>query len=448
MKFLSALILLCLVTAAEAQIVPAFTVAKSRSGQFTVRAAINNGNPRAGSAMKMPIAGTWAFALQPPVPKPGSHNELVELEPALLAIGFERLKDALLFELGAGDSWHGRIDLLINPALPEGEEPYLEATLRPEGWTYEMELPKSAKPDRLLRALVHVLLLEMANRNTSGQTAEIPLWLVEGMTAHLRAFNLPTFLVQERVTLLGNRMKLDALDVVRQHLRKEQAISFQALSWPDAEQADGRGPGIYRDCAQLLVYELLHLKHGRAELSSMIAQLPQHQNWQFAFLNAFHAQFKKPLDVEKWWALTCVTFSGNQIVEKWSVDESRKKLQDLLDVPAQVHFTSERMPVAAEVTLQEVIRTWQHDAETEALERTLSGIEMLRWHCAPQMTPLVQAYETTLRNYLKDRDRHRVLNIRQGAHLAALKKNVCRDLDRLDAQREQSRKTQVADAKR
>ena len=444
MKLLSLLFALCLVAAADAQIVPAFTVAKSRSGQFTVRAVANNRMPRSVSTPKMPIAGTWAFALQPAVPKIGRTNEVVELEPALLAIGCERLKDALLMELGASDSWRGHIGIMINAALPEGDEPFLVATLRPGGWAYDMEVPKSCKPDRLLRALVHVLLLEMANRNSTGETTEVPLWLVEGMTAHLRAFNLPTFLVQEKVTLLGNRVKLDALDRVRQHLHKEQALTFQALSWPESEKANGRTPAIFCDSAQLLVYELLHLKNGRAELRSMIAQLPAHQNWQFAFLNAFRAQFHKPLDVEKWWALTCVSFSGNQVAEKWTPDESRRKLQDLLDVPAEVRVTADRLPVKAEITLQEVIRNWKPDAETAALQRTITGLETLRWRGAPETEKMAAGYETALRNYLKDREKKRF--IAKSSRLAALKKNVCRELDKLDAQRDSSSKQQIAKA--
>lgn len=442
MRLLSLLFAFSLVVTADAQLIPAFTVAKSRSGQFTVRAVASHAKLRPVASPTVPIAGTWAHLLQPGVPKIGRTNDLVDLEPALLAIGCERLKDALLMELNTTDTWHGSVSVMINSALPDGDEPFLVATLRPGGWTYEMEVPKSAKPDRLLRSLVHVILLEMANRNSTGESTEVPLWLVEGMTAHLRAFNLPTFLMQEKVTLIGNRVKLDGLDVVRQHLRKERALTFQALSWPEAEKADGRTPAIFRDSSQLLVYELLHLKNGRAEMRNMIAQLPAHQNWQFAFLNAFRAQFHKPLDVEKWWALTCVDFSGNQITEKWTPDESRRKLQDLLDVPAEVHVAADRMPVKAELTLQEVIRDWKPDAEAAAIRRTITGLETLQWHCAPEITKLAAGYETALRTYLKDLEKKRL--IAKSARIASLKKSVCRELDKLDAQRDSPRKQQIA----
>ncbi len=418
---------------------------KSRSGQFTVCAMMQRSIARPADSTKIPLAGTWALALQPPPRRATSSVEFVEVDPALLAIGCERLKDALLFELGAGDAWRGRIEIAINSALPEGEEPFLIATLHRDGWMYELELPKKAKPDRLLRSLVHVLLLEMANRNSNCELAEVPLWLVEGMTAHLRAFNLPTFLVQEKVTLLGNRIKLDALDLVREHLRHEQALSFQSLSWPDEENAGGRSAGIYRDSAQLLVHQLLHLRRGRAELQNMILALPAYQNWQFTFLAAFRPHFQKLLDVEKWWALTCVSFAGSQATEKWTMEESRKRLQDLLDVPVEVHVTADRMPAAAEITLQEVIQHWEPAAETEAIGRTLGGLQLLRWHCAPELNKIVLGYITTLQNYLHERDRGP--KIFRGPHMARVashKKNVCLELDKLDAQRDVTAKQQVA----
>jgi len=411
---------------------------KSRSGQFNVCEVARRSEARPAVETKLPVA------LQPPPRQAGAGKESVELDSALLAIGCERLKDALLFELGTGDAWRGHVDVVINSSLPEGAEPFLIVTLRRDGWEYELEVPKKAKPDRLLRSLVHVLLLEMANRNSTSESAEVPLWLVEGMTAHIRAFNLPTFLVQEKVTMLGNRIKLDALDVVREHLRHDPALSFQSLSWPDSEQVGGRSAGIYRDSAQLLIYELLHLKRGRAELHEMILALPTHKNWQLTFMTAFHPHFQKLLDVEKWWALTCVSFAGNQAIEKWSTTETRKRLQDLLDVPVEVHLTADRMPAAAEITLQEVIQRWDQAAETQALDRTLSGLQLLRWHGAPELDKIVVGYITTLQKYLRDRDRGlKVFRGPEAARLADLKTDVSRQLDKLDAQREGLAKQQA-----
>src|SRR5690242_1449604 len=122
------------------------------------------------------------------------------------------------------------------------------------------------------------------------------------------------------------------------------------------------------------------------------------------FLSAFHSHFTKPLDVEKWWALTCVSFFGSPSTQRWTVDETRRKLNALLDVPVEVHLSPDRMPAPAEITLQEVIQHWDRASETTALERALAGLELLQWHCAPELGGIIAGYETTIRTYLHDRD--------------------------------------------
>jgi hypothetical protein len=116
----------------------------------------------------------------------------------------------------------------------------------------------------------------------------------------------------------------------------------------------------------------------------------------------------------------------------------------LLDVPAEVHVTADRMPVKAEITLQEVIRDWQPAAEASAIQRTITGLQTLRWHSAPEIEKIAAGYEATLRNYLKDRDKKRL--IAKSSRIASLKSTVCRELDKLDTQRDSARKQQMATA--
>ena len=73
---------------------------------------------------------------------------------------------------------------------------------------------------------------------------------------------------------------------------------------------------------ELLVGELLRLPDGRSCLQTMLARLPQHRNWQFAFLEAFHTHFERPLDVEKWWALSLTQANGRFAGQAWSLAES------------------------------------------------------------------------------------------------------------------------------
>src|SRR5437660_3443156 len=115
----------------------------------------------------------------------GAEAGLIELSPDILAISGERIKQALLRELTLGDLWRGRISLEISPVLSTNQAPIIVAKPFTDGWQYQMELPRWIETPKLLRGLVQVLLLEIANRNAGLRSAEVPLWLSEGMSQHL-----------------------------------------------------------------------------------------------------------------------------------------------------------------------------------------------------------------------------------------------------------------------
>ncbi len=51
-------------------------------------------------------------------------------------------------------------------------------------WGYHIAMPDVLERQRVVSAVVEVLLLEMANRD-SGRSAEIPIWLAQGLTQEL-----------------------------------------------------------------------------------------------------------------------------------------------------------------------------------------------------------------------------------------------------------------------
>src|SRR5208282_28551 len=124
-------------------------------------------------------------------------------------VSCERLKEILLSELGLTDHWQGRIDLTINPALTEENGPRLQGGRDWNGWNYELELPKSVPARILEQALVQTLLLELVNRNAGQRSAEIPIWLIDGLSAHLEAYNLPTFILQPGVQMAGSNVRVE-----------------------------------------------------------------------------------------------------------------------------------------------------------------------------------------------------------------------------------------------
>ncbi len=279
--------------------------ARSFTGQFTARQLPRPEKP----SRPYPLASTPAAAK--------SNRDDVTLEPSLLVVSCERLKALLLSELGLVDRWQGRIDLTINASLPEEKEPELTATHRAQGWTYNLELPRSVPQEILLRSLVQSLLLEIANRQAGVQSAEIPLWLVEGISADLQANNMPTFILRPGQQVSANIIWQKGSEMMPLELRQHAALTFQQLSWPQASDLTEEGLPLYRSCAQLFLEELLRFEDGRASLRSMIEHLPEHWNWQTAFLQAFHCHFDQLLDVEKWWSVSYVNCIKGYKVQTW-----------------------------------------------------------------------------------------------------------------------------------
>src|SRR5207249_10564056 len=103
-------------------------------------------------------------------------SPLIELDPNILAVTCERIKQALLGELTLADLWRGRVYVEINSALSTNQAPFVFAKPYLNGWQYQVELARSIEKPKLVSGLVRVLLMEIANRNAGLRSAEIPIW--------------------------------------------------------------------------------------------------------------------------------------------------------------------------------------------------------------------------------------------------------------------------------
>jgi hypothetical protein len=454
----------CLAAAViSAEPVKDLITARSFSGQFTAREMRNHPSPwaPAPTATRVPIAGGIAFMITPPPSTALAEPNEVRLEAETIGVSCERIKELFLLELGLKDEWRGRIDLIINSALPDDHKPGLTGICSPNGWNYELELPKTIREDMFVRAVVQTLFQELVNRNSGGQSTEVPFWLIEGFSAHLRAFNLPTFIIRSNVqTPAAEDMRIKGLTEVRATLRRREPLTFQELCWPEQSDVAGKDEAVYRSCAQLLFEDLLHLNDGPVCLRRMLADMPRHLNWQTAFLEAFHSHFARLLDVEKWWALKCVAFTQSDLTEGRTEKECWDKLQDALDVPVEVRLTPSRPATEARLTLQEVIMQWSPSNSLPVLQRTVRNLENLQLFAvryemnldasAPlpavarnlqnqtaaqftvsrELSPLVNRYLAILLNYEKH-------GYATGNYSSALliKKDAVRQLNNLDRER-------------
>jgi hypothetical protein len=230
---------------------------------------------------------------------------------------------------------------------------------------------------------------------------------------------------------------VDALAKARPVLRDQPALTFEQLSWPDDEQLNGGDGGVYRASAQLFVSDLLALHDGAKNLRAMLQMLPLCYNWQTAFRAAFAADFPRPVDLEKWWALQTVSFAARDAGPLWTPAASRDRLDEILSVPVEMRSASNSLPARAAISLQALIGSFDSDRQTEILQTKLRDLELAHWRMAPQFAVLTDAYRRALADYLGG------INNSASAYRTAVKHqrqvtsaaSIVKRLDALDAQR-------------
>ncbi len=274
---------------------------RSFSLQFTARELRNRPVPWALGPAATPVqmGAGMTFMITAPPALAGDADK-IQLEAETIGVSCERIKELLLLELALTDEWKGKVDLLINSSLPENRDPALTGIYSADGWRYELELPKIISVEKFVRAVVQTLLQEMVNRTAGSRSAEVPFWLVEGFSAHLQSFNVPTYIIRSnQQTPWGENMRVKGMADVRAALRRHEPLTFQQLCWPEQSDVAGKDETVYRGCAQLLFEGLLHFNDGQMSFQRFLTDMPGHLNWQLAFLQAFHGHFARLLNVRK-----------------------------------------------------------------------------------------------------------------------------------------------------
>lgn len=414
------------VVAARAQLPPSSVVAaRSISGQFAV----------------LPAQQISPFGARPVVL---TNADLVRLEPALLAISAERIKKSLWQELQIDDGgqWRGEIFLALHSARSLDENVTIISSRFNGRWTYRVELPDIISRTRLTRAITTVVLQEFANRNAGNRSAEIPGWLVEGLSQQLLAANSAGFILSPPAAsqngiaekrIVATQRGWDLLMEAHRILQNQEALTFEQLSWPSDAQLAGRDGGVYRASAQLFVDELLNLKDGARNLQQMLQTLPDFLNWQIAFRDAFKAEFPTTLDLEKWWAVETVNFAALDIGPMWTEEASRDKLDEILTVPVEYRVASNNFPAHAEISLQAVIRNFDLARKVSVLQVKLRDLRLAELRMSPQFAGLTAQYVQTISEYLGQRPAPRKVVFGKNFSVAPIKPDMKKTLKRLDS---------------
>ncbi len=426
-QLLITLLLVMPLAAARAQLsLPGVFTSRSSSGQFLVQSARTS-------------FGSPLFNLLQ------NDTNFIRLDPTLLAVSCERIKQILWRNLEATSPWSGKIFLRLYPVNSADDPVILDSERFSDGWQYRLALPNVIPRERYLRAIVRVVLLEIANRQAREHVAEIPPWLLEGLARQiLESDESEVILPPPQMSDTGLRMSMlmvnarrkNPLEHAHQELTTATPLSFEQLSWPVPDPRTGGPTELYCSCAQVFVHHLLALADGPACLRTMLEELPGYYNWQFAFQHAFRETFQRPLDVEKWWSLEMVHFTGRELGDKWSAEESWQKLDELVRSAVQIRVGTNELPLHSEVALQTIIRDWEPTRQAHALETKLQELQMLRPRLASQLMPLVDDYCKTIETYLGNLNhKGSLLLFRKQAFRERNVEQTLRLLDELDARR-------------
>ena len=420
-----------------------------------------------------PLAGAWAALVAlavaacgqdpPPIPTPGPmrlesrsqqftvfgwppgtpqgppslsllETNHLQMEPTVLVLTCERVRTEFLKELGLGEAWSGRIQVIVQGELRPSEPVLVESQWFPGGWRYRMVLPGQLERLRLVRALTRVLLLEIANRgNRSQRPTEIPLWLEEGLATHLLALNGDNLVpdIRTSVTLIQSANP-DLFLEARRLLRGRELVPFAELVVAQAGQFTDAQWEVFRRTAQLLVAELLNLPDGRAAMQDFLGQLPAYLNPQLAFRRGFAAHFPTPLEAEKWWSVVWMNFTGQDRHMRLSLTRSLGQLEEILVAPIAVRLSTNTVPGHKALPLREVIANTDFSQHVPAVTQATYQLQLLQ-HSAPvELARLVGDYRQALQHYLKRRSEYSSKTSTKLADAKLATKEVIEKLDLLD----------------
>src|SRR6185312_11143568 len=170
------------------------------------------------------------------------------------------------------DQWRGKIFIAIHPARSTDEPIPVVAERFAGKWQCVMELPDAVDRNRLVEAVVRASLLEIANRNSTDRSVEMPEWLVRGLARELMGtaevkliLPPPTHLDEHGWTISRTTVdfsdtprpsttltrKMNPLTDAAEVLKTHEPLTFDEMSWPTEEQLSGNGMEVYNCSAQL-----------------------------------------------------------------------------------------------------------------------------------------------------------------------------------------------------
>lgn len=328
------------------------------------------------------------------------------LDPNYLVASAERLRSGFNDLLDLKETHRGRIYIsLFEAASPDDEITFIQVYDKPkQTWSARISMPTELAADRVLRVLIQALLFEASHRGAGPGGCEIPLWLTEGLVAHLgeRLGDLAVF--EPARTINAAYSPLSEAGRLKARLGNETCFTLDQLSWPRLLEDRSGTRRAFELSSHALVLELAQLRQGGRCLGLMIRNLPQYANWQFAFLAGFQPHFPSLLDAEKWWAIQSLLVGGRDAFAKWTIAESLKRLDEALVLPVERRVGSEEELTREEMTLREIVVALGFEQQQPMLMRTVAGLFALELRASPHAVRLIADYRALIERYLADRE--------------------------------------------
>lgn len=401
---------------------------RSSSGQFVVY-----GNPQPG-----PIP-TELLRLAP--------TNFVRLTPNLAAIACERIKQALLWHLGAPDRWQGKIYVVIRPATSMGQIIGINSTKYAGKWIYQIDIPDVIDPERFARAVVQVLLLEWVNRPGADPQVFPPSWLSEGLAELILANTVVEQLVPG--SALDPQFSIPLTALIRQgpkphllarahaYFTTHRALTLSELVTPQPTNLLGDDALAFRYSAEMLVHELLQLKGGSAAMCMFLDRLAYYSDAPTALLACYSSHFSSLRDMEQWWLLKTSVFTARDLHARYPLPEAVRKVREILTVQIEEQQATNSPARWRVVPMQSVLIEWTNKPATDLVLFKISQLEALKLRAPIELTPLLQQYQDCLKSMLSKMERELAANAKDPAAartaLARVARATAQQLDALDA---------------
>jgi hypothetical protein len=359
---------------------------------------------------------------------------LINVEPQMLAVTAERTKRAFLQELRQQDVFRDKIHAIILDFAAPSQPVQLISEVYLDGFQYRLAIPGRVEHTRLVRALTQTLLLEFGNRG-SKRSAELPRWLIEGMTRQVLSSVVPTYVVNEEmssVEVLG----YDRLSYSRAYLSTNTPMTVQELSFHEGDPAQEQR---FEACAHMMVHELLKLQGGPGLMVQFLRLLPHTLNWQTAFFQVYGRHFAGPLALEKWWMLAWTDQKNRPAQAIWPKETALDRLNALLLTSMETSVSTNSIPQRRDVPLQELLARGNYSVQRSIFSQKVQQLYFIGANLPAEVAPLARAYRETLENYLQRRGADEAqpgLKKDPEQRAQVLTRTAARALDQLDSARE------------